>query len=73
MTGQEKAAVAAVIKALSTPRVRGRFTPDSKASEDMLALGMALGLPHGGHDTIDRAVMTLQAAAGFKIKSIVDK
>jgi hypothetical protein len=73
MTGQEIAAVSAVIEALNVPRDRyGRLRGDSKSMEAMQAIGLSLGLPHGGADTIDQAVMVLQLLLGRRPTSILD-
>lgn len=66
--------VRAVISALQVPRNRfGKLDNCGlDQSRDMDRIAKTLGLPHGGLDIVDKAVMVLQAAIGDKPTSIMD-
>lgn len=74
MTQSEHHAICAVIKALSVKRNRfGRIEIDRAAQYDLHELVRRTpGIPHGGEDTVDQAVMVLQSLVGQKPTSIMD-
>lgn len=72
MTDQEKFALRAIITALSVPRNRfGKLETDSRTSDQMHQFAMLYHIPHGGYDTVDKAVMILQGMVGDPFKSIM--
>lgn len=73
MTEKEKGALRAIIKAFNVPRDRlGRPNGDLSRVEDMRQYALAYSIPHGGRDTMDQAMMILQAMVGDTPKSIMD-
>lgn len=79
----EAARLEGVIRAVTGAlhRKRNRFgkldvalTAETRAADESLRqYGVALGIPHGGADVVDKAVMVLRAAIGEEPRSILDE